>query len=159
RVIPNTALIVNAADGVLKNDTDVDSANLTAAKTSSPTHGSLAFSSDGSFTYTPNTGFAGTDKFTYVVSDDATPAGQSNTVTVQLIVNSAPVTQNDSFTTNEDAALNINAPGVLANDTDANNDPMTVGIIGQPTHGTVTLNSNGSFAYTPTTNYAGPDSF
>ena len=49
---------------------------------------------------------------------------------------------------------------MLANDTDANNDPMTPSIIAQPTHGTLTLNANGSFTYTPTANYAaGSDSF
>jgi VCBS repeat-containing protein len=159
RVTPNTLLTVNAADGVLKNDTDVDSTNLTATIVSTTTNGTLTLNDNGSFTYQPNNGFTGTDSFTYVARDDASPNGQSANVTVQLVVNTAPVANNDSFTTNEDTPLTINAPGVMSNDADQNGDPLTAGIIQQPTNGTVVFNENGSFTYTPNANYTGPDSF
>ena len=51
------------------------------------------------------------------------------------------------------------APGVLGNDTDADGKPLTAALVGAPAHGTVTLNANGSFTYTPAANYNGPDSF
>ena len=62
------------------------------------------------------------------------------------------------YSTLEDAALTIDAPGVLANDTDAEGSALTVGG-GQPTHGAVAVNANGSFTYTPELNYYGSDSF
>jgi len=60
---------VIAAPGVLVNDVDVDGDPLTASKLTDPTHGSLTVSANGSFTYTPDTGFLGEDSFTYTVSD------------------------------------------------------------------------------------------
>jgi VCBS repeat-containing protein len=53
--------------------------------------------------------------------------------------------------------LNIAAAGVLGNDTDADGNTLTAAKVSDPTHGTLTLNSNGSFVYTPSTNYTGTD--
>ena len=66
---------------------------------------------------------------------------------------------NDSYTTAEDTALNVAAPGVLANDTDADSNPLTAVMVTGPAHGTLTLNADGSFTYTPAANYYGQDSF
>ena len=54
---------------VLANDSDPEGDPLTASLETSPTGGTILFNSDGSFTYTPNQGFVGTDSFTYRVSD------------------------------------------------------------------------------------------
>ena len=51
------------------------------------------------------------------------------------------------------------APGVLANDTDVDGNPLTAALVTGPAHGTLALNANGSFTYTPTANYNGADSF
>ena len=64
------------------------------------------------------------------------------------IVNS-PVAAPDSYTTNRNTALVVAAPGVLANDTDPNGDALTAVLVTNPSHGTLTLNANGSFTYTP----------
>ena len=64
-----------------------------------------------------------------------------------------------AFTTAEDTTLHVAAPGVLANDTDADGDPLTAALVGDPAHGTLTLNVDGSFTYTPDANYNGTDSF
>ena len=80
------------------------------------------------------------------------------TVTVGL-TNDAPVAVADSYTTDEDTPLVIAAPGLLANDTDAENDPLTAIKVSDPANGTVTVNADGSFTYTPGANYSGPDSF
>jgi uncharacterized delta-60 repeat protein len=70
--------------GVLANDTDVDGDTLTAAVVTPPAHGTLSPAADGSFTYTPNTGFVGTDSFTYRASDGvATSAPQTATISVR----------------------------------------------------------------------------
>jgi VCBS repeat-containing protein len=74
--------------------------------------------------------------------------------------NTAPVATIDSYSTNEDTVLTVNvAAGVLLNDTDADTDPLTAVLVSGAQHGTLALNADGSFSYTPTANYNGPDSF
>ena len=73
--------------------------------------------------------------------------------------NHAPVAVTDSYSTNEDAALTIAAVGVLANDIDADGDALTSILVSGPSHGSLTLNTDGSFTYTPNANYNGADSF
>ena len=75
------------------------------------------------------------------------------------VVNHAPVAANDSYDTSKDTVLTITAPGVLSNDTDEDGQALTAIKISDPSHGTVTLNANGSFTYTPASGYVGPDSF
>jgi len=73
--------------------------------------------------------------------------------------NTAPVAVNDAFTTSQDTRLTVTAPGVLANDTDAEGDELTVAVIREPANGTVVLDPDGSFFYTPDPDFAGVDSF
>jgi VCBS repeat-containing protein len=73
--------------------------------------------------------------------------------------NRAPVAVGESFVTAAGTALNVAAPGVLANDTDADADALSAVRVSGPAHGTLTLNANGSFTYTPTAGYSGADSF
>jgi VCBS repeat-containing protein len=154
----NTTLTV-AAPGVLGNDTDVDGNALTASLMTGVSHGTLTLNSNGSFTYVPAANYVGGDSFTYHSYDGAL---YSNTVTVTLTVtasNRAPVAVNNSYSTNEDTVLVVAAPGVLGNDTDADGDALTAALVTSVGHGTLTLNSNGSFTYTPAANYNGGDSF
>jgi VCBS repeat-containing protein len=73
--------------------------------------------------------------------------------------NQAPSAVPDSYSTGFATALTIVAPGVLANDSDANGDPMTAVSHSAPAHGTLTPNANGSFVYTPAAGFSGTDSF
>jgi VCBS repeat-containing protein len=86
-------LTVNAANGVLSNDNDVEGDVLSATLNNSPTNGSLNFNPDGSFTYTPNANFNGTDSFTYQVNDGN---GGTGTATVRLTIN--PVNDDPTVT-------------------------------------------------------------
>jgi VCBS repeat-containing protein len=61
--------------------------------------------------------------------------------------NDPPVAVNDAYTVAEGGTLNVPAPGVLANDSDPDGDPITAVLVTGPAHGTVTLNPNGSFTY------------
>jgi VCBS repeat-containing protein len=154
----DTVLTV-AAPGVLGNDSDPDNDAITALIASQPAHGSVALNQDGSFSYTPNADYSGPDQFTYKATDGT---ANSNTVTVSLTVkpvNDAPTATGDSYTTNEDTALNTPAPGVLGNDGDIDGGPLTATLVSGTTHGSLSLNSNGSFDYTPAANYNGNDSF
>jgi VCBS repeat-containing protein len=147
------------APGILANDNDLDGNALTAALINTTTHGTLALNSDGSFIYTPNAGFVGTDTFTYVANDGQS---DSNLAMVTITVaepNVVPVAQNDGYETNEGSLLTVLAPGVLSNDFDANDNPLTAILVTAPLFGTVTLNSDGSFDYIPTANFSGTDSF
>lgn len=65
----------------------------------------------------------------------------------------------DSFSTPSNTTLNVSAPGVLANDTDPENDPLTAIQTSSPAHGALTLNPNGSFTYIPDSGYIGFDQF
>jgi hypothetical protein len=72
----------------------------------------------------------------------------------------APVAQNDFFRTTTGTAHNVfPAPGVLGNDFNLNVDPLTARLVQGPAHGSVTLNSDGSFEYTPEPGFVGTDEF
>jgi VCBS repeat-containing protein len=77
--------------------------------------------------------------------------------------NTAPLAVADAYTTDEDSVLRIDGRrGVLANDTDEENDSLSVAGAKSaklPEHGTLALNADGSFAYTPEANFNGADSF
>ncbi len=153
----NTPLTVNAP-GVLGNDTDPEAAQLSATLVSPPAHGALTLNVDGSFTYTPQTAFVGTDAFTYSASDGSLSSGAATVTITVTDPNSAPVAVNDAYSTNEDTQLTVSAPGILANDTD-DTGPLTAVLVDVPTSGSLVPNANGSFAYTPTADFNGTDSF
>ncbi|HXH77161.1 LamG-like jellyroll fold domain-containing protein, partial [Nocardioides sp.] len=74
-------------------------------------------------------------------------------------VNRAPAGAADAYGTDEGTPLTVQSPGVLANDTDADNDPMTTTGVAQPANGAVTMAADGGFTYTPATGFAGTDTF
>jgi VCBS repeat-containing protein len=142
---------------LLANDTDTDGDLLTAAKASDPAHGAATVAADGTFTYTPDAGYSGADSFTYTASDGTTATSATVSITVQPGPNQAPVAVNDAYSTAQDTPLN--GSSLLANDTDADGDPLTAAKASDPAHGTVTVALNGTFSYTPTAGYSGSDSF
>jgi len=151
-----------AASGVLANDSDADSSDtLTAAVVTAPANGYFVLYSDGSFTFSPNPGFSGTDSFTYAANDGAT---NSNTVTVTLyITNVAPVAQGESYEVEHGQTLNVTAAnGVLANDSDEDeedDDNLTAIVDTMPANGYFILYADGSFTYSPNPGFAGTDIF
>ncbi len=158
--ITNITLSV-AAPGVLGNDTDANGDSLMAVLVSGPAHGTLSLTNNGGFSYTPANNFSGTDTFTYQASDGLTNSAPA-TVTISITttaVNHPPVANNDNYSTVVNTALTVGAPGILANDTDPDGDNLTAVLVSSPTNGTLNLNTNGGFSYTPTNNYIGTDSF
>jgi hypothetical protein len=85
--LEKTPLTVSQAEGVLANDTDADDGggpeNLTAVLVSGPSRGTIAWSGDGGFTYTPSPGFTGTDSFDYAASD-GTNTSKPRTVRIEV---------------------------------------------------------------------------
>jgi uncharacterized repeat protein (TIGR01451 family) len=153
----DTPLFV-AAPGVLTNDNDPDSDSLVVNLESGPSNGVLTLNVDGSFTYTPTTEYSGFDQFTYSINDGYLSDIASAVITVTS-VNDAPVGASDNYTTGEDTPLVVAAPGVLVNDTDIEGDPLEASLDSGPVNGTISLSMDGSFVYTPTLNYNGPDMF
>lgn len=157
----DAALHVDGESSVLMNDSDIERSPLTADLVSDVTHGTLDLSSNGDFTYVPDENYNGSDSFTYRTYDGE---AYSSTVTVSLTitsVNDKPTADSDSYTTDEDTSLVVDAAsGVLANDADpVEHSPLTASIVANVSHGTLSLSADGSFTYTPTANYHGPDSF
>jgi len=90
----------------------------------------------------------------------AIAAGEWHTLAVVGVPNRSPTASSDSYGMPEDGVLTTTvASGVLANDSDPDGDPLTVTTATAPPHGTLAMNANGSFTYTPAANYNGPDSF
>ncbi|MEM7133170.1 MAG: Ig-like domain-containing protein [Chloroflexota bacterium] len=154
------ALVVNVASGVLDNDSDPNLDPLQANLVDDVGNGTLSLNIDGSFTYTPTTGFVGQDTFTYQANDGTS---NSNIATVTITVNNlndGPSAGNDAYETAPDTALVVNAAnGVLENDSDPDLDPLQANLAGDVGNGTLSLNIDGSFTYTPTTSFVGQDSF
>ncbi len=75
------------------------------------------------------------------------------------VIHRPPVANSDAYSVNEDAALTAIASGVLANDINVDGDHLTAILVSGPSHGTLTLNPDGSFRYLGATNYNGADSF
>ncbi len=141
---------------VLANDTDIDVEPLTVTNpgTYIGVYGTLVLAANGSYTYTPgaaaallNNGQSANDVFNYVASDGTATDNATLTITVNGL-SGAPNAVDDTATTNEDNAVSGN---VLTNDTDAENDPLSVTNPGtyNGTYGDLTLNTNGSWTYTP----------
>jgi hypothetical protein len=74
-------------------------------------------------------------------------------------VNAAPVAVPDSFVTAANTSLVVPAPGLLANDSDPDGDPLTASLAAGPANGTVRVAANGSFTYTPESGFVGTDTF
>ncbi|MCH8922641.1 MAG: tandem-95 repeat protein, partial [Planctomycetes bacterium] len=109
QVDEDTTLSVNAAAGVLFNDSDLGGDELSAVLVDGPLHGTLDLSGDGSFSYTPSENFFGTDTFTYRASDGSL---QSQVVSVSIdvvSVNDPPVAIDKTFTTDVNTPVEVTA--------------------------------------------------
>jgi uncharacterized repeat protein (TIGR01451 family) len=143
--------------GVLSDDTDADSDQLTVSNVVETTSGgTLTLNSNGSFTYTPNANFNGADAFSYTATDGTAESNVSTVTIVMRAVNDAPNAADDFAQTEKDTPLNIN---VLANDRDPERDDVSITDVSDPAHGTAILNTDGTVRYAPDAGYTGSDPF
>lgn len=148
----------DTAQPLTLSGTDVDGDPLTYQVVTGPAHGTLT-GTPPHLTYRPATNYAGSDSFTFRVSD-GTATSASTTVSITVTpVNDAPVAVAESYTTTEDEPLDQAAPGVLGNDGDVDGDSLSAVLESSTTHGTLMLGADGSFRYTPNPNFAGEDQF
>ena len=148
-----------AAPGLLTGAADVDGDPMAAVLDTAPAHGTVDLKPDGSYTYTPAKDYAGPDDFTFVVND-GTADSAAEKVTVDVVaVNDAPVAADGAAGTMLGTVLTVPAPGVLTGAGDVEHDPLTAVLKKAPSHGTVDLKPDGSYAYTPAVGYSGTDAF
>lgn len=156
----DTQLVIQAP-GLLGNDSDPNSDPLEAFISAAPAHGTVDINTDGSFVYTPEPYYSGQVVFIYSVCDPY--ACSMCSVTIDIAAgrppNEAPVCAGDSYTTSWSQTLNVSAPGVLINDTDANGDSLTALLESGPQRGQLTLNPDGSFTYVAPQGFVGQVSF
>lgn len=166
--IPSTALLSNDSPGL--GEVGQQTLTITSAQAVSATGGSVAVTG-GNVVYTPAQEFNGTFVFTYVATDNGSPAlTGTGTVTVTVsAVNDAPVAGNDSDSTAEGTAKTITATTLLNNDapgpataTDEASQTLTIVAVSATSAngGTVTLGQGGaSVVYTPSGDFNGTDTF
>ncbi len=168
----NSPLVVDARGGVLSNDHDPDGDPVTAVLVYGPHHGELALNPDDSFVYTAGPGHYGEDgyggdgydedHFVYRAVDALGNESAPATVVIEFgccSSNQPPVASPEEYEVDQGIPLVVGIPGVLGNDSDPENDPITAVLAGGPAHGTLTLNANGSFTYTPAAGFEGTDFF
>lgn len=160
-VVNDTALVAEDAMvvvAVLANDSDADGDPLTITGFAQGANGTVTLNPDNTLTYRPAANFTGTDSFTYQVSDGQ--ATNTGTVTVTVTaVNDAPLAYPDTIAVDTQATFVLAAPGVLANDHDPDGDALTAILQGNVAEGNVTLNSDGSFTYSPLDEWVGTETF
>ena len=144
---------------VLLNDTDPDGDFLTAVLDTTTSNGSLLLSDFGVVVYTPDRNFCGSDSFTYHANDGGLDSNVA-TATIEIAcINDPPVANSDDYAATED--LSLLAASVLDDDTDPDADTSLTAILDSTgkTNGTVKLNPNGTFSYSPDPNFCGSASF
>jgi hypothetical protein len=140
------------APGVLRNDLNL-LGGASAILVSGVSHGTLALRSDGGYTYTPAAGFVGVDSFRY------RPSGLLSTAATATIsvTNAAPVAKPDAYVFSG-STLVVPAPGVLANDIDADGDSLIAELDGGGISGSLDLEENGALRFTPGGGFSGSGS-
>jgi serine protease AprX len=156
--LPTTDAFENQQYRYQMSATDPDGGVLRFALAAGPAGMSID-AATGLLSWIPAHAQLGANAVTASVTD---PTARSATQSYSILVapaNSAPVAAADSYSTAAGSALAVAAPGVLANDQDAEGDPLTAQLATGPAHGTLTLASNGAFQFVPAAAYAGTDSF
>ena len=136
--------------GVLAND---EGSGLSAVLLSGTTHGALTLNRGGSFRYTPANGFSGVERFTYKTTDSSGESSTPAAVTIHVTPVLGPV---GAYELPAGATLSVWAPGVLAG---ALGSAMRASLVSSVSDGSLTVNADGSFSYTPAPGFSGSDSF
>ncbi|MCP4964639.1 MAG: tandem-95 repeat protein [bacterium] len=98
------------------------------------------------------------DTFTFMVSDGEFEAEAIVTIEIRT-ENNPPTASPDEYELDEGEILTVDTPGVLRNDSDPDNEELSVSVVSDPDHGVLVLNSDGSFTYQPDEGFVGGDKF
>ncbi|HOY07397.1 MAG TPA: Ig-like domain-containing protein [Saprospiraceae bacterium] len=151
---------------VLVNDSFGDDGPSTSAITivTPPTHGTATVNNNGTpndptddtIVYTSANNYIGSDQLVYRICERTGDCDNATVFINVAPVNDPPVANPDPYTMNEDTPLSGN---VVSNDTDPDGPAVVVSLVSGPANGTLMLNPDGTFTYTPNTNFNGTDSF
>jgi hypothetical protein len=154
-----TAENTAAAITLTGSDPNTPPLALTFTVTVNPAHGTLSGTAPN-LTYTPTSGYSGGDSFTFQVSNGTV---ESTLATVSLTItpssNQAPITVGSSYATAQNHTLTVAAPGVLTGVVSTGPIAPTAVLVSGPNHGSLDLDPDGAFTYTPAQNFTGNDSF
>jgi len=163
--VKDTPMLFKTAE-LLNNDSDPNNDPISITGIEEPYDGKLTDNQDGTFTYTPNSGFTGEDSFAYTISD-----GRGGTAVAAVYVNvtpykdipaptenQLPIAADDIFATKQNTSLLIIKDTLLKNDSDPNGDTLSVSDMSQPSHGKL-ANNGTTLTYTPDNGFIGKDSF
>jgi len=159
RIEPGQSVEISTAQ-LMANDTDADGDPLSPAAHSFKTAQGVivSFDAQGHFVYHAPTGFVGTDTFKYWV-DDGQAMSEAATVRIR-VGNHAPTAVADEFTVVTGETLHFDEATLMADDTDADGDPLEFAGLRTPTaHGSLTWHADGSFDYVSDAGYVGLDTF
>lgn len=152
--------VTSTSLGVLSNDLNFDTDSLTLALVAGTAHGSLVVFMDGTFSYTPEKDFHGTDTFTYIANNGIIDSNVATGVITVTPVNDAPLARDDFYIAVAGSKLNVTSTlGILSNDEDADGDPISADLAATSANGTLVLLSDGSFSYDPNPGFTGTDTF
>ena len=160
-----TTIDVQITGNVLDNDTDPQgdsqTVDISISPANGPTNGNVVLNADGSFTYTPNTGYTGPDSFVYSIFDNGNPVA-TDSATVFILVG---IIGNEILAIDDinDTFVNTSVSGDVGTNDDNLDGPAGTEVFtlisGPINGGTLVFNANGTYTYTPATDYIGEDSF
>ena len=161
-VSEGTPLAVSAP-GLIGNDVDPNGDMVINSSFTGPSNGTLtSILTSGAFSYVPDSGFVGTDEFTYRCRDENDNLSESVTVTIEVVpaCNRAPIGAPDEYATPDGVALAVSAPGLIGNDVDPDGDVVINSSFTGPSNGTLTsILTSGAFSYVPDPGFVGTDEF
>jgi hypothetical protein len=160
---PNVTLSVTAP-GVLLNSSSPVGSPLSARLVTYPAHGALSLGADGTFNYTPNPTFSGSDTFSFQAVDQNGQASPTAVATI-LVTPDVPATVTSPYplasplNVLENTPITVALPGVLANVVNTTGNTQSAIVLSGPTNGALSLDGSGNFSYVPNTNFFGTDHF
>jgi len=148
-----------ATPGVLGNDTDPDNDPLTATLVQQPSHGAVQLASQGGFTYTPNDDWNGTDGFSYEADDGQGGTTQGNVTILVHPLPDPPLAMADTYAVGRNTMFQLDAPGVLQNDSDPDGDVLQAVLTSLPSLGVLQFSPDGALQYIPPADFTGSETF
>ncbi|MBO1928237.1 retention module-containing protein, partial [Thiomicrorhabdus sp. 6S2-11] len=148
--------LIFTVDDLLGNDTDAEGDNLTVISVTQPENGDLVDNGDGTYTYTPNENYNGSDSFNYQITDGNGGTSEATVGITVAPIDDATIINPDTATTEEDTPVVID---VIANDSDIDGPVSPVASVTDGANGTVVINQDGTVTYTPNADFNGSDQF
>jgi hypothetical protein len=152
-----TLTVATSESGLIGNDIypaeSIVSVAVSEGNGPGTSEGTLTLDPDGTFSFVPTQGFAGTSTFGYTLTNNSN--GATSNAQVMIVVNGPPLANHDEVFTDKDTSITFDP---RTNDSDPNGSDFIISrIVLEPSHGGATLDSV-SITYTPNADHTGADS-